>query len=52
MRVIIKADYDALSRAAAEHVIKRINEACPTPEHPFVLGLLPEVLPSACTNSL
>ena len=39
MRVIIKADYDALSRAAAEHVIKRINEACPTPEHPFVLGL-------------
>ena len=39
MRVIIKKDYDALSKTAAEHVIRRINEAQPSPEDPFVLGL-------------
>ena len=27
MRVLIKPDYDALSITAANHVIKRINEA-------------------------
>lgn len=39
MQVIIKSDYDEMSRAAAEHVIRRINESNPTPENPFVLGL-------------
>ena len=39
MRVIIEPDYEQLSRWAAEHVIKRINEFNPTPEHKFVLGL-------------
>lgn len=38
MQVIINKDYDALSSWAANYVAKRINEANPTPEHPFVLG--------------
>ena len=39
MRLIIEKGYDALSKWAAEYVIKRINEFNPTPEHRFVLGL-------------
>ena len=39
MRLIIQPDYEQLSRWAAEHVIKRINEFQPTPERKFVLGL-------------
>lgn len=39
MRVIIEPNYEQLSRWAAEHVIKRINEFQPTPERKFVLGL-------------
>ena len=39
MRLIIEKDYDRMSKWAAEHVIKRINEAKPTKEKPFVLGL-------------
>lgn len=39
MRVIIEPNYEQLSRWAAEHVIKRINEFKPTPERKFVLGL-------------
>ncbi|MGP1590947.1 MAG: glucosamine-6-phosphate deaminase [Prevotella sp.] len=39
MRLIIEKNYDALSKWAAEYVIKRINEFNPTPEHRFVLGL-------------
>lgn len=39
MRLIIEKDYDALSKWAAEYVIKRINDFNPTPEHRFVLGL-------------
>ena len=39
MRVIIEPDYEQLSRWAAEHVIRRINEFNPTPDHKFVLGL-------------
>ena len=39
MRVIIESDYQKMSQWAAEHVIKRINEAKPTAEKPFVLGL-------------
>ncbi|MBR5440382.1 MAG: glucosamine-6-phosphate deaminase [Prevotella sp.] len=39
MRVIIEPNYEQLSRWAAEHVVKRINEFKPTPERKFVLGL-------------
>ncbi len=38
MRVIIEPNYDQLSRWAAEHVVKRINEFEPTKDKPFVLG--------------
>lgn len=38
MRLIIEENYDAMSNWAAEYVASRINEARPTPEHPFVLG--------------
>lgn len=38
MRLIIEPDYDRVSRWAACYVAARINEAKPTPEHPFVLG--------------
>jgi glucosamine-6-phosphate deaminase len=39
MRVIIEPNYDKMSQWAAEHVIQRINEAHPTADKPFVLGL-------------
>ncbi len=39
MRVIIEPDYAGMSRWAAEHVIKRINEFQPTADRKFVLGL-------------
>ena len=39
MRLIIEPDYAQMSRWAAEHVIKRINEFNPTPDRKFVLGL-------------
>lgn len=39
MRLIIKENYDVLSKWAAEHVIERINQSNPTAERPFVLGL-------------
>ena len=39
MRLIIEPNYAQLSKWAAEHVIKRINEFNPTPERKFVLGL-------------
>ena len=38
MRLIIEQNYDEVSRWAANYVAARINEANPTPEHPFVLG--------------
>lgn len=38
MRVIIEPDYASLSKWAAMHVAKRINEANPTAEKPFKLG--------------
>ncbi|MDE7443849.1 MAG: glucosamine-6-phosphate deaminase, partial [Muribaculaceae bacterium] len=38
MRLIIEPNYDQVSRWAANYVAARINEANPTPEHPFVLG--------------
>ncbi len=39
MRVIIEPNYAQMSKWAAEHVIKRINEFNPTPQRKFVLGL-------------
>lgn len=38
MRLIIEPDYDQVSAWAANYVARRINNANPTPEHPFVLG--------------
>ena len=52
MRLIIEKNYDELSRWAANYVAARINEAKPTPEHPFVLGCPPEARPSECTATL
>ena len=39
MRVIIEPNYAQMSKWAAEHVIKRINEFNPTADRKFVLGL-------------
>ncbi|MDO5036506.1 MAG: glucosamine-6-phosphate deaminase [Porphyromonas sp.] len=39
MRLIIQENKDKMSVWAANYVVKRINEANPTPEKPFVLGL-------------
>ena len=39
MRLIIEKDYKDVSQWAANYVAARINEANPTPEKPFVLGL-------------
>ena len=39
MRLIIENDYEKMSRWAAEYVISKINEAQPTADKPFVLGL-------------
>ena len=38
MRLIIEPDYEKVSQWAANYVAKRINEAQPTAEKPFVLG--------------
>lgn len=39
MRLIIQESYGKMSQWAAAYIAKRINEAKPTAEHPFVLGL-------------
>ena len=39
MRVIIKNNYDEMSKWAAQHIVERINAFKPTAEKPFVLGL-------------
>jgi glucosamine-6-phosphate deaminase len=39
MRLIIKPDYEALSKWAADYIAARINKAAPTADKPFVLGL-------------
>ncbi len=39
MRVVIKKDYEELSRWAADYVVYRINKHRPSPKHLFVLGL-------------
>lgn len=38
MDLIIRNDYDAMSQWAADYVARRINDAAPTPDKPFVLG--------------
>lgn len=39
MRLIIQPDYELLSQWAANYVARRINQAQPTQQKPFVLGL-------------
>lgn len=39
MRLIIQPDYARVSKWTANYVAKKINDAGPTPGHPFVLGL-------------
>ena len=39
MRVIIKNNYDEMSKWAAQHIVERINSFNSTPKKPFVLGL-------------
>ena len=39
MRLIVQESYGKMSQWAAAYIVKRINEAKPTPEKPFVLGL-------------
>lgn len=39
MRLIIQPDYFRVSKWTANYVAKKIIDANPTPEHPFVLGL-------------
>lgn len=39
MRLVIQDNYDKLSRWAGNYVAARINEAAPTADRPFVLGL-------------
>lgn len=39
MRLIIQKNYDNISRFAAEYIARAINEAKPTADHPYVLGL-------------
>ena len=39
MRLLIHKDYDAMSKWAAYYVAHKINQANPTPENPYVLGL-------------
>ncbi len=39
MRVLIRPDYDAASKWAANHIAKKINDFKPTKERPFVIGL-------------
>lgn len=39
MRLVIKKDYNSLSKWAAEYIAKRINEFSPSKDHLFVLGL-------------
>ena len=52
MRVIIQSDYQKMSQWAANHVIERINEFNPTPDHKFVLGLPTGSSPVGMYNAL
>lgn len=39
MRIVINDNYDNASKWTADYIVKKINEANPTHESPFVLGL-------------
>ena len=52
MRVIIQSNYQKMSQWAANHVIERINEFNPTPDHKFVLGLPTGSSPVGMYNAL
>jgi len=39
MRLIIQSDYDAVSAWAAQYIVNKINDAKPSSDKPFVLGL-------------
>lgn len=39
MRILIHESYQAVSKWVAHHIVQKINEANPTPEKPYVLGL-------------
>lgn len=39
MRIVIKKNYEEVSAWIADYVVNKINQANPSPEHPFVLGL-------------
>ncbi len=52
MRVIIQNDYQKLSQWAANHVVERINQFNPTPDHKFVLGLPTGSSPIGMYNAL
>jgi len=39
MRILIQENYQALSNWVAHYVAKKIKDANPTPEKPFILGL-------------
>ena len=52
MRLIIEESYDRLSEWAGNYVAARINEANPTEEHPFVLGMPYGQLPAGHVPSV
>lgn len=39
MRVIIRNNYESMSKWTADYIVEKINRFNPSPEHPFVLGL-------------
>ncbi len=52
MRVIIKPDYEEMSRYAADHIIKKINKHAAVTDKPFVLGLPTGSTPIGTYNDL
>lgn len=52
MRLIIEPDYKNLSQWAANYVASKINQAAPTAEKPFVLGLPTGSSPLGMYNAL
>ncbi|KAL1919239.1 uncharacterized protein VTP21DRAFT_1931 [Calcarisporiella thermophila] len=52
MRLIIRADYDAVAEYTANYIKERIVQFNPTPERPFVLGLPTGSSPIGCYRKL
>ncbi|HID38759.1 MAG TPA: glucosamine-6-phosphate deaminase, partial [Calditrichaeota bacterium] len=52
MRLLIHKDYGAMSKWAAYYVAHKINQAKPTPEKPYVLGLPTGSSPIGTYNEL